>query len=91
MAETPKRPPIRIQFNFNVDTGDMEFIVDDNSPDRTEDYHDRVAQTIGQFLARNPQIADAGHIRYRLDREWHEITRTEQQKQDENQTDMLTD
>ena len=63
----------------------MEFIVDDSSPDRSEDYHDRVAAAIARFLARNPEISDAGHIRYRLDREWHTLTtRHQREKKDDN-------
>ncbi len=83
MSTTPSRPPIRIRFRFNIDTGDMEFIVDDNAPNRSEDYHDRVAETIARFLARNPEIRDAGHIRYRLDQEWHALTQAHARKEDE--------
>lgn len=70
MADETKRPPIRIRFQFNVDTGEIELIVDDLSPDRSEAYHDRVAEAIATFLARHPEIEDAGPIRYRLDQEW---------------------
>ena len=76
MADEPTRPPIRIRFRFNLDTGDLEFIVDDSSPDRSEDYHDKVAHAIASFLGRHPEIQDAGHIRYQLDQEWHELTQT---------------
>ena len=90
MADQPQRPPIRIRFQFNVDTGDMEFIVDDDSPDRSEDYHDKVAQAIARFLARNPEIADAGHIRYRLDQEWRELTVAyEQREKDAGEKETL--
>jgi plasmid stabilization system protein ParE len=74
-----------------VDTGEIEFIVDDNAPDRSEDYHDKVAQAIASFLARHPEIADAGHIRYRLDQEWHEITEAYERREREKEQDTLTD
>ena len=70
------RPPVRIRFRYNLENGDLEFIVDDTEPDRSEDYHNKVANTIARFLARNPQIQDAGHIRYQLDQEWYELTHT---------------
>jgi hypothetical protein len=91
MAATPKRPSIRVRFRFNIDTGAMEFIVDDNSPDRSEDYHDKVAEAIAGFLARNPDIRDAGHIRYRLDQEWHDLTQAYEQKEDEESRQTLED
>ncbi len=84
MAGPPQRPSVRVRFQFNVDTGDIEFIVDDSAPDRSEDYHDKVATAIASLLARNPEIADAGRIRYRLDQEWRvladEHKRTEEDK-----------
>lgn len=85
------RPPVRIHFHYNLETGDLEFIVDDTEPDRTEDYHDKVADTIARFLARNPQIQDAGHIRYQLDREWHELIQTYEQRQEQQRPDTLED
>lgn len=83
MADTPQRPPIRVRFRFDVDTGNMEFIVDDIAPDRSEDYHNKVAQAIAAFLARHPMIEDAGHIRYRLDQEWHELTQAYERRQEQ--------
>ena len=76
-----RRPPIRIRFRFNIETGELEFIVDDVSPDRSNWYHDRVAQAIAGFLARNPEISDAGSIRYRLDQEWFELSTAYEQRQ----------
>ena len=89
MAEQSNRPPVRIRLRFNMDTGAVEFIVDDNSPARTEDYHNRVAQAIASFLARHPEIQDAGHIRYRLDQEWYELTQTYEQNQKEQEKETL--
>ncbi len=74
MSKDASRPPIRVRLRFNIDTGDIEFIVDDISPDRSEAYHDKIANAIASFLARNPDIRDAGPIRYRLDQEWHTLT-----------------
>jgi hypothetical protein len=70
MNGEPARPSIRIRFRFDVDTGEIELIVDDQAPDRTEEYHDKAAALIARFLARNPDVRDAGHIRYRLNQEW---------------------
>lgn len=56
-----KRPPVKIKFKFNMETGTIEeFIIDDNAAGASEEYHDRVAEKIGQLLARNPEIFDAG-------------------------------
>ena len=83
------RPPVRVRLRVNIDTGDVEFIVDDISPDRSEDYHNKVAHAIASFLARNPEIQNAGPIRYRLDQEWHELTQTYQRKQQEKKKEVL--
>ncbi|MGB1251010.1 MAG: hypothetical protein ACPG8W_10380 [Candidatus Promineifilaceae bacterium] len=61
-----KRPPIRIKFRFDTETGMIDLVVDDSAPDQTEAYHDRVAMAVAQLLARNPQISDAG-ARHLLD------------------------
>jgi hypothetical protein len=64
MNEPPPRPRVRIRFRYNVDTGTVEeFLVDDNAPDRSESYHDRVADAIASQLIRRPAIEDAGPIR----------------------------
>ena len=56
-----KRPPVKIKFKFNLETGNIEeFIIDDNAAGASEEYHDRVAEKIGELLARNPEIFDAG-------------------------------
>lgn len=81
------RPPIRIHFEFNLDTGAMEFIVDDDSPDRSEDYHDQVAGAIARLLSNNPAIADAGPIRYRLDQQWYTYDQTQQNQNRDTLTD----
>ena len=91
MADQPKRPPIRVRFRFNVDTGDLELIIDDNSPDRSEEYHDNVADAIASYLIRNPDIEDAGAIRHRLDREWQALIEAHEWKEKEPEKDTLTD
>jgi hypothetical protein len=91
MSNEATRPPIRIRLRFNIDTGDVEFIIDDVSPDRSEDYHNRVAHAIASFLARNPDIGDAGAIRYRLDQEWHALTDAQMQAAHEARRRMQTE
>jgi len=57
----PKRPRVRIRFKYNRETGEIEeFIIDDNAPTASEEYHDQVAQAIASLLGRTPGIADAG-------------------------------
>ncbi len=59
-----KRPPVRIHFKYNIDTGDIEeFIIDDNAPAASEDYHDKIAEAIASRLGHEPDISDAGPIR----------------------------
>ena len=85
MADQPRRPPVRVRFRYNVDTGEIEeFLVDDNAPDRSEDYHDKVAQTFASQLGRNAQIEDAGRIRHQGAGEAAPETR-QQDRQDEEQ------
>ena len=56
-----KRPPVKIKFKYNLETGTIEeFIIDDNAAGASEEYHDRVAAKIAELLARNPEIFDAG-------------------------------
>lgn len=81
MSNESARPPIRIQLRFNIDTGDIEFIIDDISPDRSEEYHNKIAHAIASFLDRNPDIRDAGPIRYRLDQEWYALTDAHEQRE----------
>jgi plasmid stabilization system protein ParE len=55
------RPPVRISFKYNKDTGEIvEFIVDDNSPTASEEFHDRVAEAVATSLSRRAEIYDAG-------------------------------
>ncbi len=62
---TNKRPPVKIKFRFNLETGTIEqFIVDDNAAGASEEYHDRVALAVGDLLARKVEVKDAGP-RYR--------------------------
>ncbi len=59
-----KRPRVRIRFKYNKDTGEIEeFIVDDNAPAASEEYHDKVAHAIAGRLGRNPDVEDAGPVR----------------------------
>jgi len=56
-----KRPPVKIKFRFNLETGAVEeFIIDDNAAGASEGYHDQVALAVADRLARKPQINDAG-------------------------------
>ena len=86
MSNDLTRPPIRIRLRFNIDTGEIEFIIDDISPDRSEQYHDRIAHAIASFLDRNPEIRDAGTtIRYQLDQEWRTLTDPQQPRERGNE------
>ncbi len=59
MANQPQRPPVRVRFRYNVDSGEIEeFVVDDNAPDRSEDYHDKMAQAFAGRLGRHPDIEE---------------------------------
>ena len=59
-----KRPPVRIRFKYNVDTGDIEeFLIDDNAPSASEEYHDKVAERIAGRLGRHLDVVDAGPTR----------------------------
>ena len=59
-----KRPRVRIRFKYNKDTGEIEeFIIDDQAPAASEEYHDKVAHAIAGRLARDPDVEDAGPVR----------------------------
>ena len=59
-----QRPRVRIRFQYNMETGEIEeFLIDDNALAASEEYHDKVAQAIAGRLGREPQIEDAGLIR----------------------------
>ncbi len=61
MSEMPRRPSVKIRFKYNVDTGKIEqLIVDDQAPERSEHYHDKVAEAVAMNLGRRPEIEDAG-------------------------------
>jgi hypothetical protein len=63
MSAERKRPPVRISFKYNKDTGEViEFIVDDSAREASEEYHDKVAEAVSSHLSRRPDIEDAGHI-----------------------------
>ena len=71
-----KRPPIRIRFRYNVDTGEIEeFIIDDNAAAASEAYHDKVARAIAGWLGHNPVIDDAGPVRNRAQHAGPEASR----------------
>jgi hypothetical protein len=91
MSSESTRPPIRVRLRFNIDTGDIEFIIDDISPDRSEDYHDKIAHAIASFLDRNPEIRDAGAIRYRLDQEWYALTNARERTEQQGERDTLAE
>lgn len=91
MSDQARRPAIRIRFQFNVETGEMELIIDDNAPDRSEDYHDKVAGAIAAFLARHPEIEDAGPIRYRLNREWQSRLAALEKEEEPDEDEPLTE
>ncbi len=56
-----QRPPVKIRFRFNYETGRIEdFIIDDQAAGASEEYHDRVAEKIASLLARDPEIFEAG-------------------------------
>ncbi len=55
-----QRPSVRIRLRYDMESGAFDLIVDDSAPDMPEDYHDRVAEMVANFLTRNPQISDAG-------------------------------
>ena len=55
------RKPINIRFRYNKESGEIEeLIVDDNSPNASESFHDQIAEAIAQQLGANPVIFDAG-------------------------------
>ena len=61
MANSGKRPPVKIKFKYNLETGAIEqFIVDDNAAGASEEYHDQVALAIGDLLSRKAEIKDGG-------------------------------
>ena len=61
MANPNKRPPVKIKFKYNLETGAIEqFIVDDNAAGASEEYHDQVALAIGDLLSRKAELKDAG-------------------------------
>lgn len=90
MPDKPKRSPIRIRFRFNVDTGETEFIIDDGSPDRSEEYHDNVAQAIASYLTRHPEIEDAGSLRHQIEQGWQAITDVTKRNEKQDEVELET-
>ena len=77
----PPRPPVKIKFRFNYETGRIEdFIIDDQAAGASEEYHDLVAEKIASLLAREPEIFDAGPRRraQALVAEWDRKRRPDQ-------------
>jgi len=59
-----ERPKVKVKFKYNFETGEVEeFIIDDNKPDASQEYHDIVADSIAKTVCLNPEIKDAGNIR----------------------------
>ncbi len=81
MANQSQRPKIKVRFHFNIETGEMDLIVDDNAAHLSEDYHDKIAQALASYLGRNPDIQDAGP-RYLLEEEL-EARRVAQQEREQ--------
>jgi hypothetical protein len=62
---TPKRTPVTIRFRYNKESGEIEdFIIDDNTPNASEESHDKIADLIARQLGAKPDIEDAGPIRF---------------------------
>ncbi len=79
-----QRPPVRVRFRYNLETGEVEeFIIDDNAPEQSEAYHDGVAEILAGRLGRRLEIQNAGAIR--LNRETAVQRLSEEKKPDEKQ------
>jgi len=64
------RPKVKVKFKYNIDTGEIEeFIVDDNFPDASEEYHDKIAKIVANTISCNPEIQDAGAVRHTRDQQ----------------------
>jgi len=64
MSQSPKKS-VNIRFRFNKETGEIEdLIVDDNTPNASEKFHDDVARLIAGQLGARALIRDAGPIRF---------------------------
>ncbi len=60
-----KKQPVTIRFRYNKESGEIEdLIVDDNTPNASEDFHDQVADLIARQLGARATIEDAGPIRF---------------------------
>lgn len=56
-----KRPPIKISFQYNVTTGEIEeFLIDDNAANAPDAYHDDVANMLLSHMGIEGDIEDAG-------------------------------
>ncbi len=87
MSAKSERPRVRVRFRFNVETGETDFIIDDQSPDRSNQYHDAMAAAIAAYLSSNPQIEDAGAIRHELERDRYQMIEAEKNEKKELLTD----
>ncbi len=78
-----KRPRVRVKFKYNTDTGEIEeFIIDDNAPGASENYHNGIARAFTARLSKNAEIEDAGNIR--LSDTVSELTVSEQETEAES-------
>ncbi len=63
MNPAKKRKPITIHFHYDKESGEKDLTIDDNTPNASEDLHDKIAKLIAQQLGVNPIIEDAGPAR----------------------------
>lgn len=56
---------VLIRFRYNKESGEIEdLIVDDNTPNASEAFHDQVAELVASQLGAKAVIQDAGSIRF---------------------------
>ncbi len=79
-----KKQPVTIRFRYNKESGEIEdLIIDDNTPNASEDFHDQVADLIARQLGANATIVDAGPIRFESRRASHTTGDTTKSKASE--------
>lgn len=79
-----KKQPVTIRFRYNKESGEIEdLIVDDNTPNASEAFHDQVADLIARQLGANATIVDAGPIRFESQRTRHTSGDTSQSTESE--------
>ncbi len=94
MSGSQKRPPIRVHFRYNLESGEVEeLLIDDNAPGRTDDYHDKVADLIASRLGRDFLIEDIGQPETGINDQrgqtatWGADTRREDEQEPETEVD----